>query len=48
MQAQAEEEIVPRDPNKTYSLMAIVEGESLARREGPRRHGANLASPDAA
>ncbi|HJV65532.1 MAG TPA: menaquinol oxidoreductase [Geomonas sp.] len=29
MQVAKREEIFPRDPNKTYSLMAIVEGESL-------------------
>jgi menaquinol-cytochrome c reductase cytochrome b/c subunit len=35
MQAKAGAEIGPRDPNKTYSLMAIVEGESLAVERGP-------------
>ena len=35
MQAQARAEIGPRDPNKTYSLMAIVEGESLAVERAP-------------
>src|SRR5450631_4282350 len=29
------EEIFPRDPNKTYSLMAIVEGESFNVENGP-------------
>lgn len=29
------EEIFPRDPNKTYSLMAIVEGESFNVDQGP-------------
>ena len=35
MQPVKKEEIFPRDPNKTYSLMAIVEGESLHVEEGP-------------
>lgn len=29
------EEIFPRDPNKTYSLMAIVEGDSFQVEHGP-------------
>ena len=29
------EEIFPRDPNKTYSLMAIVEGDSFQVEQGP-------------
>lgn len=32
---QENEKIFPRDPNKTYSLMAIVEGESLQVEQGP-------------
>lgn len=35
MQAVQKEEIFPRDPNKTYSLMAIVEGESFHVEKGP-------------
>src|SRR6516225_8481390 len=35
MRAQPKAEIGPRDPNKTYSLMAIVDGESLAVEKGP-------------
>lgn len=35
MQAVRKEEIFPRDPNKTYSLMAIVEGESFNVEKGP-------------
>jgi quinol-cytochrome oxidoreductase complex cytochrome b subunit len=32
---QARAEIAPRDPNKTYSLRAIVDGDSLAVERGP-------------
>ena len=35
MQAARNEQIFPRDPNKTYSLMAIVEGESFHVEKGP-------------
>lgn len=35
MQGQARAEIGPRDPDKTYSLMAIVEGEPLSVERGP-------------
>lgn len=35
MQAERKEEMFPRDPNKTYSLMAIVEGESFQVERGP-------------
>lgn len=35
MQAERKEEIFPRDPNKTYSLMAIVEGETFQVERGP-------------
>ena len=34
MQA-VKEEIFPRDPNKTYSLMAVVDGESFQVEKGP-------------
>ena len=30
MQVAKKEEVLPRDPNKTYSLMAIVEGDSFS------------------
>ena len=35
MQVEEKEAIFPRDPNKTYSLMAIVEGESFSVEQGP-------------
>ena len=35
MQTARKEEIYPRDPDKTYSLMAIVEGESFQVEKGP-------------
>ena len=35
MSAVKREEIFPRDPDKTYSLMAIVEGESFQVEKGP-------------
>jgi quinol-cytochrome oxidoreductase complex cytochrome b subunit len=35
MQAEKKEQIFPRDPNKTYSLMAVVEGDSLQVEKGP-------------
>ncbi|GAB7025341.1 cytochrome b family protein [Geotalea toluenoxydans] len=35
MQAVKKEEIFPKDTNKTYSLMAIVEGESFHVERGP-------------
>ena len=35
MQVARKDEIFPRDPNKTYSLMAIVEGESFQVEKGP-------------
>jgi menaquinol-cytochrome c reductase cytochrome b/c subunit len=35
MQAVKKEQIFPRDPNKTYSLMAIVEGESFQVEKDP-------------
>ena len=35
MQSVKKEEIFPRDANKTYSLMAIVEGESFHVERGP-------------
>ena len=35
MQQAEKEKVFPRDPNKTYSLMAIVEGESFHVEEGP-------------
>ena len=35
MQAENKEQIFPRDPNKTYSLMAIVEGDSFQVEKGP-------------
>ena len=35
MPAVEREEIFPRDPDKTYSLMAIVEGESFQVEKGP-------------
>jgi quinol-cytochrome oxidoreductase complex cytochrome b subunit len=35
MQPEIKEEIFPRDPNKTYSLMAIVEGDSFQVEQGP-------------
>jgi len=35
MQPEIKEEIFPRDPNKTYSLMAIVEGDSFRVSDGP-------------
>ncbi|HEX8961241.1 MAG TPA: menaquinol oxidoreductase [Geobacteraceae bacterium] len=35
MQAAKKEEIFPKDPNKTYSLMAIVEGETFQVERGP-------------
>jgi menaquinol-cytochrome c reductase cytochrome b/c subunit len=35
MQAPGSAQIDPKDPDKTYSLMAIVEGESLAVERGP-------------
>ena len=35
MNAVNKEEILPRDPDKTYSLMAIVEGESFQVEKGP-------------
>ena len=35
MHAARKEEIFPKDPNKTYSLMAIVEGESFQVERGP-------------
>ena len=35
MQAETKEEIFPRDPNKTYSLMAIVEGDSFQVEKSP-------------
>jgi quinol-cytochrome oxidoreductase complex cytochrome b subunit len=34
-QAAEKEAIFPKDPNKTYSLMAIVEGDSFHVEEGP-------------
>ncbi len=35
MQPANKEEIFPRDPDKTYSLMAIVDGESFNVEKGP-------------
>ena len=35
MQAVKKEEIFPKDPNKTYSLMAIVDGDSFQVDKGP-------------
>jgi quinol-cytochrome oxidoreductase complex cytochrome b subunit len=35
MQEIEQEEIFPRDPNKTYSLMTIVEGDSFQVEQGP-------------
>ncbi|HIJ86654.1 MAG TPA: menaquinol oxidoreductase [Desulfuromonadales bacterium] len=35
MQENEKEEIFPRDPNKTYSLMTIVEGDSFQVEQGP-------------
>lgn len=35
MQAVKKQEIFPRDPNKTYSLVAVVEGESFHVERGP-------------
>lgn len=35
LQPVEKEEMFPRDPNKTYSLMAIVNGESFHVEEGP-------------
>jgi menaquinol-cytochrome c reductase cytochrome b/c subunit len=35
MQAEKKEQIFPRDPNKTYSLMAIVEGDSFQVEKDP-------------
>ncbi len=35
MQAEKRAPIFPRDPNKTYSLMAIVDGEPLDVEKGP-------------
>ena len=34
-EAVKKEELFPRDPNKTYSLMALVEGESFQVEQGP-------------
>jgi menaquinol-cytochrome c reductase cytochrome b/c subunit len=35
MQVEKREEIFPRDPNKTYSLMAVVDGETFNVEKGP-------------
>lgn len=35
MQADTKQEIFPRDPNKTYSLMAIIDGDSFQVERGP-------------
>lgn len=35
MQAAKKQEIFPKDPNKTYSLMAIVDGDSFQVEKGP-------------